>query len=257
MPHLRLKDKVTLVTGASSGIGRATAIKMAQEGATVVIASRREAENEQTLRAIREAGSDGFYRIVDVTQEDEVAALVDEIVKRYGRLDGAFNNAGTLGAFVPLVAQRREDFEQTFAVNVRGVWLSMKYEAQAMLAHGGGVIVNCSSWLSSGALVGSSVYSATKSAVDGLMRPAALEWAAHGIRVNNVAPGGIDTEMTREALGGTSEAVEAFGQTHPVGRIGRPEEVANLVAWLCSDEASLITGERILVDGGYAIPGQR
>ena len=136
------------------------------------------------------------------------------------------------------------------------MWLCLKYEALAMLNRGNGAIVNCASWLARGALVGSSVYSATKAAVDGLMRGAALEWADQGIRVNNVAPGGVDTEMTRQALG-TPEAVTSFGQTHPVQRIGKPEEVANLVTWLCSDEASFITGESILIDGGYTIPGQR
>ncbi len=253
---MKLKDKIALVTGASSGIGRATAVKMAKEGATVVIASRREKENLETLNAIKHVDSDGFYKITDVTKEEQVKDLVDEIMTRYGRLDCAFNNAGTIGAFTPFIKQSLEDYNHTFDVNVKGVWLCMKYEAIAMLKSGTGAIVNCASWLSRGALIGSSIYSSTKAAVDGLMRPAALEWADKHIRVNNVAPGGIDTEMTREALR-TQEAVEAFGKTHPVGRIGKSKEVANVVAWFCSDEASFVTGESILVDGGYTIPGQR
>ncbi|MBC8152419.1 MAG: SDR family oxidoreductase [Bacteroidetes bacterium] len=251
-----LANKIALVTGASSGIGKATAVAMAQAGATVVVASRRQALNEQTLQAVRRAGSDGFQQVTDVTDETQVQALLDAIRQRYGRLDCAFNCAGTLGAFRPLVEQTSTDFARTVDVNLKGTFLSLKYEAIAMLPTGRGVIVNCASWLGRGALIGSSVYSATKAGVDGLMRGAALELAPQGIRVNNVAPGGIDTEMTREALR-SDEAVIAFGKTHPLGRIGRPEEVANLVVWLCSDQASFITGESILVDGGYTIPGQR
>jgi len=251
-----LTHKIALVTGASSGIGKATAIAMAQAGATVIVASRRRLENEQTLQAIRKAGSDGFQQVTDVTDETQVKALLDTVLERYGRLDCAFNCAGTIGAFTPLVEQTAQDFSQTVDVNLKGTFLSLKYEALAMLPAGRGVIVNCASWLSRGALVGSSVYSATKAGVDGLMRGAALELAPQGIRVNNVAPGGIDTEMTREALR-SDEAVVAFGRTHPIGRIGRPDEVANAVVWLCSDSASFMIGESILVDGGYAISGQR
>lgn len=250
-----LANKIALVTGASSGIGKATAIAMAQAGATVVVASRRQALNEQTLQAVRQAGSDGFHQVADVTDETQVQALLDAILQRYGRIDCAFNCAGAIGAFRPLVEQTSTDFAQTVDVNLKGTFLSLKYEAIAMLPTGRGVIINCASWLGRGALIGSSVYSATKAGVDGLMRGAALELAPQGIRVNNVAPGGIDTEMTREALR-SDEAVIAFGKTHPLGRIGRPEEVANLVVWLCSDQASFITGESILVDGGYTIPGQ-
>lgn len=251
-----LSNKIALVTGASSGIGKATAIAMAQAGATVIVASRRPIENEQTLQAVRHAGGNGFQQTTDVTDETQVKALLDAVLQRYGRLDCAFNCAGTIGAFTPLIEQTDADFSQTVNVNLRGAFLSLKYEALAMLPAGRGVIVNCASWLGRGALIGSSIYSASKAAVDGLMRGAALELAAQGIRVNNVAPGGIDTEMTRKALR-SNEAVVAFGKTHPLGRIGRPEEVANLVVWLCSDQASFITGESVLVDGGYTIPGQR
>ncbi|WP_046247246.1 SDR family NAD(P)-dependent oxidoreductase [Hymenobacter terrenus] len=251
-----LTHKIALVTGASSGIGRATAVAMARAGATVVVAARRAAENEQTLAAVEAAGGQGFAHTADVTREAAVAGLLAEVLRRYGRLDCAFNNAGTIGSFAPLTEQTEEDFHRTFDVNVKGVWLCLKHEALAMRPAGRGAIVNCASWLSRGALVGSSVYSATKAAVEGLMRPAALELAPYGVRVNNVAPGGIATEMTREALG-SDEAVQAFGRTHPVGRLGSPEEVARLVVWLCSDEATFVTGESILVDGGYTIPGQR
>lgn len=251
-----LTDKIALVTGASSGIGRATAVAMAQAGATVVVAARRAADNEQTLAEVRAVGGQGFAHTTDVTREADVVGLLAAVQARYGRLDCAYNNAGTIGAFTPLTEQTEEDFTRAFDVNVKGVWLCLKHEALAMRPAGRGVIVNCSSWLARGALVGSTVYSATKAAVDGLMRPAALELAPQGIRVNNIAPGGIATEMTREALG-SEDAVQAFGRTHPVGRLGTPEEVAKLVVWLCSDEAAFVTGESILVDGGYTIPGQR
>ncbi len=252
---MKLKDKVTLITGASSGIGKATAIEAARQGAIVVIASRREKENKETIAEIEKEGGIGHYHIVDLSIEDEIEGLIASIVARFGRLDCAYNNAGTIGAWKPLIEQNGEDFQSTFDINSKAVFLCIKYQALAMMKSGGGSIVNCSSWLSRGALIGSSVYSSSKASVDGLMRAAALELSQNSIRVNNVAPGGIATEMTVEALG--EEGTKEFGSTHPIGRIGQPNEVSKLVTWLLSDEASFITGESILVDGGYTIPGQR
>lgn len=252
---MKLKDKVVLITGASSGIGKATAIEAAKQGAIVVIASRRKKENQETITKIKEAGGIGYYRITDLSIESDIKELISDIMERYGRLDCAYNNAGTIGAWKPLIEQTGTDFQQTFDINSKAVFLCIKYEALAMIGNGGGSIVNCSSWLSRGALMGSSVYSSSKASVDGLMRAAALELSSKSIRVNNIAPGGIATEMTVEALG--KEGTENFGKTHPIGRIGEPHEVAKLVTWLLSEEASFITGESILIDGGYTIPGQR
>ncbi len=251
-----LTNKNILITGAGSGIGKATALRLASLGANVVLAGRTEVALQTTMDEIEANGGNGFYKSVDITKETEVKTLIDDILNKYGKLDGAYNNAGTIGAFLPLVEQSEQDFDTTFTVNAKGVWLCMKYEALAMIRTGGGSIVNCSSWLSKGALVGSSVYSGSKAAIDGIMRAAALEWAQHHIRVNNIAPGGIATQMTRKALQ-SEENVVAFGKTHPIGRLGEPEEVAQLVAFLLSDSSSFMTGEHLLIDGGYTIPGQR
>jgi NAD(P)-dependent dehydrogenase (short-subunit alcohol dehydrogenase family) len=173
-------------------------------------------------------------------------------------LDYAFNNAGTEGRFAPITELTETDWEHTITANLKAVWLCMKYEIEEMLKQGnGGAIVNTSSWLGKGGLIGSTIYSASKGGLDGMVRPAALEYASHGIRINNINPGIIDTEMLRRFFQPEDEAAKPFINHIPAKRLGTSEEVAETVVWLCSDAASYITGQTISVDGGYAIPGHR
>lgn len=258
-----LEGKCILVTGTSSGIGRAAALLFARESARVTVASRSREPNERLAQEIEQAGGEALFVQTDVTDAAAVEALVEAHVERFGRLNGALNNAGTLGSFAPLMEQSEEDWDRTLQANLKSVWLCLRAEARQMASQdptpGGrrGAIVNTSSWLARGALAGSTVYSASKAGMDGLVRAAAVELAPLGIRVNNVNPGGIDTEMTREAFQHDAETLAAFGRAHPAGRMGTPEEVAQLAAWLLSDRAAFVTGESVLVDGGYAVPGQR
>jgi NAD(P)-dependent dehydrogenase (short-subunit alcohol dehydrogenase family) len=243
-------QKVAIVTGGNSGIGRATAIALAREGAKVTVAARRVSEGEETVRLIKEAGSDGIFVKTDVANENDVSSLVEKTVDTYGRLDYAVNNAGIGEKMTPLVEQTSEKFDQIMNTNVRGAWLSMKHEIQEMMKNGGGAIVN----MSSGAgLVGfpqMPVYIASKHAVLGLTKSAALEYAKSGIRINAIAPGGVETEMLMQTIGDDHQFLETFKSMHPIGRIGTPEEIANAVVWLLSDKASFVLGHTLLVDGG-------
>jgi NAD(P)-dependent dehydrogenase (short-subunit alcohol dehydrogenase family) len=243
--------KVAIVTGGSAGIGRATAVAFAREGAKVVVASRRVEEGEETVRLIRQAGSDGLFIKTDVAQAADVRTMVEKTVATYGRLDYAFNNAGVVEPKPgPLVEQTEEAFDQIVNVNVKGVWLSMKYEIPEMLKHGGGAIVNMSSVAGMVGFPGVGIYVASKHAVIGLTKTAALEYSKSGVRVNAVNPAAIETDMLAHVTGGNAEAMAQMGAMHPIGRIGKPEEVADAVIWLCSDKASFVTGHSLLVDGG-------
>jgi len=245
-----LTGKVAIVTGGSSGIGRASAIAFAREGAKVVIASRREDQGEETVRLVKEAGSDGFFVKTDVAKAADVSAMVEKTVQQYGRLDYAFNNAGIEEAPTPLVDQTEEMFDQIVNINIKGVWLSMKYQIPQMLKNGGGAIVNTSSVGGLIGVPGVPVYVASKHAVLGLTKSAALEYAKQGIRINAVSPGGIETELF-ERFASDPQFREQMEAAHPVGRIGKPEEIASAVLWLCSDGASFVTGQTLTVDGGF------
>jgi len=245
------KQKVAIVTGASSGIGRTTAISLAKEGIKVVIAARRDEEGEETLRLVKESGGDGIFVKKDVTDENSVKALVEKTIEVYGRLDYAFNNAGAVEDPAPFTSKTSSLFDKIMAVNVKGVWLSMKYEIPQMLKNGGGAIVNNSSVYG---VVGSPqlpIYTASKHAVLGLTKSAALEYAKAGVRINAVAPGATETEMMEESIGHNQQLRDGPVALHPIGRVGKPQEIANAVVWLLSDKASFLTGHTLLADGGW------
>lgn len=255
---MNFQGKVALVTGGSSGMGRAAAISFAKAGASVVVAARRVQQGSETVQLIQEMGGEATFISTDVSRSDEIAALIDKTIDIYGRLDCAFNNAGTEGRFAPMTELTETDWEQTITANLKAVWLCMKYEIEQMLKQGnGGAIVNTSSWLAKGGLIGSTIYSASKGGLDAMVRPAALECASQNIRINNINPGIIDTEMLRRFFRPEDEAAKPFINHIPTKRLGTSEEVAKTVIWLCSDAASYITGQTISVDAGYAIPGHR
>ena len=247
-----LEGRISLVTGAGSGIGRATSLVMAREGATIVVSDINADSGEETLSAVREAGGDGMFVHADVSRPDDVAALVGQVVSAYGRLDCAYNNAGIEGFMAGRLHEYPEDiWDRVIDINLKGVWLCLKHEIPQMLQQGSGSIVNTAS---GAGLVGSrqmSAYVASKHAVVGLTKAAALEYARDGIRVNAVCPGMIDTPMVQRLIGGRDAEYEAsIPVRQPIGRLGTPEEIAESVTWLCSDAASLVTGLAMAVDGG-------
>lgn len=244
-------NKVALVTGGSSGIGRATALDFARQGATVVIASRRLKESEETVSLIQDNGGTASFVQTDVTQAVEVENLIAQTVAIYGRLDYAFNNAGTEGSVIPGVEQTEESWNLTIDTNLKGVWLSMKYQLLQMLKQGGGVIVNNASILGLVGLPNLSVYVASKHGVVGLTKSLALEHAQDNIRINCVCPGAIETDMLTRSFG--EEGKIQLRSSHPIGRLGKSEEIAKSVIWLCSDAASFITGQSIAIDGGFTV----
>ena len=244
-------DKVALVTGGGIGIGRATALAFAREGANVVIGSRNVEHGEESVQLIAATGGDASFFHTDIRQASAVEALIDHAVSTYGKIDLAFNNAGTFATLSPITEQLESDYDKVMDTNVKGVWLSLKYELRQMLEQGGGVIVNNASVGGvRGSRNGLAPYTASKHAVIGLTKCAALENARRGIRVNAVSPAVIDTDMGTSFATALDITMEEFGAMHPVGRVGRTEEVAEAVLWLCSDKASFVTGHSLLIDGG-------
>jgi NAD(P)-dependent dehydrogenase (short-subunit alcohol dehydrogenase family) len=247
----RFTNKVVLVTGGTSGIGKAAAIAFAKEGAKVVLSGRREKEGLAVVEEIKKAGGTAHFVQVDVAKEADVKRLVGETVAKFGRLDVAFNNAGVewMGA---LTDATEADYRKLFDINVWGVLASMKHEIPAMLKTGGGAIINTSSVAGHIGLPGASVYIATKHAVEGLTKTAALEYAKQGIRVTAVAPAAIETDMVDRFVGGEgSEQRKGLAGMHPVGRMGKSEEIAEAVLYLASDAAKFTTGISLPVDGGW------
>jgi NAD(P)-dependent dehydrogenase (short-subunit alcohol dehydrogenase family) len=246
-----LDGKVALVTGGTSGIGRETAVLFAKAGAKVVVAGRREQEGQETVELIRAAVGHSMFVRADVSKAADVEALVQKIVERFGRLDIAFNNAGIEGVYAPIVRQSEEDFDRTISINLKGVWLCLKYEVRQMLKQGtGGAIVNMASVLGLVGSAGTSAYSASKHGVIGLTKTAALENAKKGIRVNAVCPGFVETPMSDRTL--HVPAAHKFAVScHPIGRLGKATEIAEAVLWMCSDRASFMTGQLLGLDGGF------
>ena len=255
--RMRFAGQVVLVTGASSGIGRTTAVAFGREGARVVLSARRQGQNEETLALVRAAGGDGVAMTADVSKADDVRRLIETAVSRFGRLDCAVNNAGIEGgkAFVPTAEYSEAIWDEVIAVNLTGVFLCMKYEIRQMLAQGrGGAIVNMASVAG---LIGTRIgigYGASKHGVIGATKAAAMEYAAAGIRINAVCPGVVRTEMTERAFFHSEELGAAMTARHPMGRLVTAEEVAAAVLWLCSDAASFTTGHALPVDGGLTVP---
>jgi NAD(P)-dependent dehydrogenase (short-subunit alcohol dehydrogenase family) len=247
--------KVALVTGDTTGIGRAAALAFARGGARVVIAGRRRVEGEGVSAEIAAAGGEGLFVACDIARESDVATLIAAALDRFGRLDCAFNNAGIEGVLgKPVHEQPLDEFDALMGVNLRGLFVCMKHEIAAMLARGGGAIVNTASILGQVGFAGSAPYVASKHAIIGLTRTAALDYATSGIRVNAICPGGVETAMLdrlAQALGPADLVRQQLTALHPMARLSRPEEIAASVLYLCSDAACAITGHALAVDGGY------
>src|SRR5215510_6201413 len=242
--------KVALVTGGGSGIGRASALTFAREGAKVVVADVVVEGGEETVRLIQQRGGEAIFVKTDVSRAAEVEALVARAVQTYGRLDCAHNNAGIEGAAATTIDYAEDAWERVIAINLKGVWLCMKYEIPHLLKQGGGAIVNTASTAGLVGYRGGAAYVASKHGVVGLTKTAALEYAKAGVRVNAVCPGAIDTPMMGRITGHRPQRAERMAASEPVGRMGRPEEIAEAVVWLCSEAASFVTGHAMAVDGG-------
>ena len=243
------QGKVVIVTGGSFGIGRATALAFAAQGAKVVVADW--VEDNETVNLIKTSGGEAIFILCDVSKAADVKAMVEKTISTFGRLDYAFNNAGIEGVSAITTDCTEENFDRTIGVNLKGIWLCMKYEIPQMINQGKGAIVNCASIAGLVGFPGLPAYVATKHGVIGLTKTAALEFAKTGIRVNAVCPGVIRTSMIDRITGKKKEVEQQFTAMEPIGRMGEPDEVANAVLWLCSDKASFVTGHAMAVDGGW------
>ena len=249
----RFEGKVALVTGGNSGIGRATALAFAREGARVVLAARRENLGNEVMQEIINNGGEALFIKTDVSLRAEVENLIKKIIDQYGRLDLAFNNAGVGGPMSRLAKQTMENWDMVINTNLKGVWLCLKYEIEQMLKQGGGVIVNTASTAGISGSPGAAIYSASKHGVLGLTKSAAADYATKNIRINAVCPGPIMTPMLEEGFIQRPPMREAYLSTVLMGRFGVPEEIAGAVLWLCSDEASFMTGYSMTIGGGQTV----
>jgi NAD(P)-dependent dehydrogenase (short-subunit alcohol dehydrogenase family) len=248
---MKLKDKVALITGAGSGIGRATALLFAKEGAKVVVVDANKDTARGTVDLIKKNGGEAIFIKADVSKSGEVQNMIKETVKKYGRLDVLYNNAGIEGEQAPTAECSENNFDRVIAVNLKGEFLGMKYGIQQMLKQGGGVMINTSSVAGLVGFSGIPAYCASKGGIIQLTRTAALEYATRNIRVNAICPGLIWTPMIERFSGKNEETIKQFSEMEPVKRMGKPEEVAALALFLASDDSSFITGAAVTVDGGY------
>jgi NAD(P)-dependent dehydrogenase (short-subunit alcohol dehydrogenase family) len=247
----KLTGKIALVTGGGGGIGRAASLALAREGAKIAVVDINAAAASEVAKAVAADGGEATSIQVDVSKAEQVAAMVEQVVARFGRLDIAFNNAGIDLEHEPLAKASEDMFDQLMRVNVKGIWLCMKFEIEQMLKQGSGAIVNTSSIAG---LIGAPrqpVYCATKHAVLGLTKAAAVEYGRKGIRVNAVCPGVIRTEMTERAIARDPKRAARIDQVHPIGRLGEAEDIARSVVFLCSDDAAFVLGQALAVDGGF------
>ncbi len=249
----QFETRVALVTGAASGIGRATALAFAHEGASVVVSDVAREGGLETVRLIESTGSNAIFLPCDVSNAEQVEALISDTITTYGRLDCAVNNAGIEGTQVPTADYPLEVWNKVISINLTGAWLCMKYEIAQMLKQGGGAIVNMASILGLTGFATAGAYVAAKHGLVGATKTAALEYSSKGIRINAVCPGFIETPMLmeRSSIGQNPQMHKYISSLHPIGRMGKPEEVAALVLWLCSDAASFLTGAAYPVDGAY------
>jgi NAD(P)-dependent dehydrogenase (short-subunit alcohol dehydrogenase family) len=251
--NLSFENTVARVTGAGSGMGLATAKAFAETGASVVLADSNEGSVHAAVEDLVAAGHKALAIRCDVVDERQVAAMVEQIVSTFGRLDAAFNNAGVQSPLAETADASGEEFERVNGINLRGVWNCMKYELLQMRQQGSGAIVNNSSIGGLVGIAGRGVYHASKHGVLGLTKSAALEYAARGIRINAVCPGTIETPMVTSMLASEPDALKEIMKDQPIGRLGRPEEIAAAVLWLCSAGASFVVGHALVVDGGYTV----
>jgi NAD(P)-dependent dehydrogenase (short-subunit alcohol dehydrogenase family) len=250
-----VSGKVALVTGSGAGIGRATALKFASEGAKVMVSDVDVAGGEGTVDLVKAAGGEAAFFEADVSSPEAVDALIGQTVKTFGQLDCACNNAGIEGTIAPMTDQTMDNFDRIISINLRGTFLCLQAEIRQMLKAGSGAIVNLASVAGLIGFPGLSPYVASKHGVNGLTKNAALEYSKAGIRVNSVCPGGIDTRMldslADQATEGAQSSREMMSPLHPIGRIGTVDEVAELIVWLCSERAGFVTGVNVPVDGGF------
>ena len=245
------ENRVAIITGGTSGIGTATAKAFVREGAKVVITGRREDKGNEIVGGIKATGGEAMFVQTDIQSADDVRNMVAKTVEAYGRLDFAVNNAGVEQYFKPLAEQSEKAYDIVMNTNVKGVWMSMKEEIPVMLETGGGAVVNMSSIAGVVGMVYGPVYSASKHAIIGLTKSVALEFAKQNIRVNAVLPAAIETPMIDRFAQGQEEAFRYFESLHPIGRVGKPAEIAEACIWLCSERSSFVTGTCLRVDGGF------
>jgi NAD(P)-dependent dehydrogenase (short-subunit alcohol dehydrogenase family) len=247
------KDKVAFITGGGTGIGLATALAFAKKGASVCVAGLSEKDIQEAVNCIKQEGKEAIAVKCDVQRAEDVKAALNQTIKIYGRLDYAFNNAGVEQPQIALADLSEEEFDRQMNINLKGVFLGMKYQIPLILKSGGGAIVNTSSGAGVKGFKGQAAYTAVKHGVIGLTRSAALDYATDNIRINVVAPGMIDTPMMDRFTGGTEEGRKGAISQEPIGRVGTPEEIANAVIWLCSDASSFVTGHALVADGGQTV----